>query len=47
MDLRLSDKTALLTGASTGIGRGIALALAADMVAKGLSGSPGFPPPRE
>lgn len=28
MDLQLADKTALVTGASTGIGRGIALALA-------------------
>ncbi len=30
MDLQLSDKTALVTGASSGIGRGIALALAAE-----------------
>jgi 3-oxoacyl-[acyl-carrier protein] reductase len=30
MDLQLNDKTALVTGASTGIGRGIALALAAE-----------------
>ena len=30
MDLQLADKTALVTGASTGIGRGIALALAAE-----------------
>jgi 3-oxoacyl-[acyl-carrier protein] reductase len=32
MDLQLSDKTALVTGASAGIGRGIALALAAEGV---------------
>lgn len=32
MDLQLSDKTALVTGASTGIGRGIALVLAAEGV---------------
>jgi 3-oxoacyl-[acyl-carrier protein] reductase len=30
MDLQLADKTALVTGASAGIGRGIALALAAE-----------------
>ena len=30
MDLQLRNKTALVTGASVGIGRGIALALAAD-----------------
>jgi 5,10-methylene-tetrahydrofolate dehydrogenase/methenyl tetrahydrofolate cyclohydrolase len=29
MDLQLKDKTAMVTGASVGIGRGIALALAA------------------
>jgi 3-oxoacyl-[acyl-carrier protein] reductase len=32
MDLQLQDKTALVTGASVGIGRGIALALAAEGV---------------
>ncbi len=32
MDLQLKDKTALVTGASTGIGRGIALVLAAEGV---------------
>jgi 3-oxoacyl-[acyl-carrier protein] reductase len=32
MDLQLSDKTALVTGASTGIGRAIALVLAAEGV---------------
>jgi 3-oxoacyl-[acyl-carrier protein] reductase len=32
MDLQLSGRTALVTGASTGIGRGIALALAAEKV---------------
>lgn len=32
MDLRLNDKTALVTGASVGIGRAIALALAAEGV---------------
>ena len=32
MDLLLKDKTALVTGASVGIGRGIALALAAEGV---------------
>src|ERR1700682_6075497 len=30
MNLQLTDKTALVTGASAGIGRGIALALAAE-----------------
>ena len=32
MDMQLKDKTALVTGASAGIGRGIALALAAEGV---------------
>ena len=32
MDLQLRNKTALVTGASVGIGRGIALALAAEGV---------------
>jgi 3-oxoacyl-[acyl-carrier protein] reductase len=32
MDLQLKDKTALVTGASTGIGRAIAIGLAAEGV---------------
>ena len=32
MDMQLNDKTALVTGASVGIGEGIALALAAEGV---------------
>lgn len=37
MDLQLSDKTALVTGASVGIGRSIALALAAEGVTVALA----------
>jgi 3-oxoacyl-[acyl-carrier protein] reductase len=37
MDLQLNDKTALVTGASVGIGRGIALALAAEGVRLAVS----------
>ncbi len=37
MDLRLKDKTALVTGASVGIGRGIAKALAAEGVRVAVS----------
>ena len=37
MDLKLNGKTALVTGASVGIGRGIALALAAEGVRVALS----------
>lgn len=37
MDLQLKDKTALVTGASVGIGRGIAKALAAEGVRVAVS----------
>jgi 3-oxoacyl-[acyl-carrier protein] reductase len=37
MDLQLGDRTALVTGASTGIGRGIALALAEEGVRLAIS----------
>src|SRR5262245_54320940 len=37
MDLQLKDKTALVTGASVGIGRGLALALAAEGVRLAVS----------
>ncbi|HEY1728923.1 MAG TPA: SDR family oxidoreductase [Candidatus Baltobacteraceae bacterium] len=37
MDLELGSRTALVTGASTGIGRGIALALAAEGVALAIA----------
>jgi short-subunit dehydrogenase len=37
MDLHLKDKTALVTGASVGIGRGIAKALAAEGVRVAIS----------
>jgi len=37
MDLHLQDKTALVTGASVGIGRGIAKALAAEGVRVAIS----------
>ena len=37
MDLQISDKTALVSGASAGIGRGIALALAAEGVRVAIS----------
>ena len=37
MDLQLKNKTALITGASVGIGRGIALALAAEGVRTAIS----------
>ena len=39
MDLQLNDKTALVTGASIGIGRGIALALAPKACAAGDRGA--------
>ncbi|HSH88789.1 MAG TPA: SDR family oxidoreductase [Ramlibacter sp.] len=37
MDLQISDRTALVTGASVGIGRGIAIALAAEGVRVAIS----------
>ena len=41
MDLQLRNKTALVTGASVGIGRGIALALAAEGREAGHHRAPG------
>jgi NAD(P)-dependent dehydrogenase (short-subunit alcohol dehydrogenase family) len=38
MDLGIAGKTAVVTGASSGIGRGIALALAAEGVRLTLAG---------
>ena len=43
MNLGISGKAGLVTGASSGIGRGIALALAAEGVKLAIAGASGFP----